>query len=55
MPVKIKKAHGHSPVRPVQAREDQRLAMYIVISNPKRMSVKAGVVHCIVVVSSWLA
>lgn len=26
----------------------QRLAMYIVISNPKRRSVKVGVVHCIV-------
>jgi hypothetical protein len=24
----------------------QRLAMYIVISKPKRKSVKAGVVHC---------
>jgi len=28
------------------AQSDQRLAMYIVISKPKRKSVKAGVVHC---------
>jgi hypothetical protein len=28
---------------------NQRLAMYIVISKPKRMSVKAGVVHCMFV------
>jgi hypothetical protein len=27
---------------------DQRFAMYIVISKPKRRSVKAGVVHCMV-------
>jgi hypothetical protein len=26
---------------------DQRVAMYIVISKPKRISVKLGVTHCI--------
>jgi hypothetical protein len=37
------------------AAEDQRFAMYIVISNPKRRSVKVGVVHCIVGLQLGLA
>jgi len=44
-----KKKRTLMPVRFLANRLNQRLAMYIVISKPKRRSVKAGVVHCIVV------
>jgi hypothetical protein len=52
----IKKAHGRANTGALCPDSlNQRLAMYIVISKPKRMSVKEGVVHCIVGVSWWLA
>ena len=34
-------------------KRNQRLAMYIVISKPKRKSVKAGVVHCMLSSCCW--
>jgi hypothetical protein len=45
----MKKAHGQCTRALVaKSAEDQRFAMYIVISNPNRRSVKAGAVHCMV-------
>jgi proline iminopeptidase len=41
-----KKAHAWFTRALLARPPDQRLAMYIVISKPKRRSVKAGVVHC---------
>ena len=38
---------GRTPSRPKSHRQSQRLPMYIVISNPKRISVKSGLVHMV--------
>ena len=38
---------GRTPTRPKSHRQSQRLPMYIVISKPKRISVKSGLVHMV--------
>ena len=50
---KKKRRTGGTRVRLGPVCADQRLAMYIVISKPKRKSVKAGVVHCIIRLLKW--
>jgi hypothetical protein len=47
-PIPMPGARIHGDFFSVALAADQRLAMYIVISKPKRRSVKAGVVHCII-------